>query len=54
MMLPEAKDNIDHLDPLLPIKKYGKHLTTGIIIGVRADYYCEVEKNLYTREIKTT
>lgn len=53
MMLAEAKDDIDHLDPLLLFKKYGTHLTTEVIIGARADYHCEVEKNLSTLEIKT-
>jgi hypothetical protein len=39
-MLPEDKDNIDHLDPLLPFKKYGTHLTIQIDPTFSAQVIC--------------
>ncbi len=53
MMLTEARDDIDNLEPKLLFGKYGTHLTTEIIVGARADYNCEVEKNIETENIKT-
>jgi hypothetical protein len=53
LMLSEARDDIDTMDPEILFEKYGTHLTTEVVVGARADYNCEVEKNESTENIKT-